>query len=65
MNVAEVLPLDFKLELSEGFNKGHTLNVSHCSSKLLIQNRSLYHRTAHMNKHVGSYTTLTVFKSSS
>lgn len=39
MDVAEVLPLHFELELSEGLDEGHALNVSHCASQLLTQNR--------------------------
>lgn len=34
VDVAEVLPLHFKLELSEGLDKRHALNVSHGASKL-------------------------------
>lgn len=35
MDVAEVLLLHLELELPEGLNKGHALNVSDCASQLL------------------------------
>ena len=44
MDVAEVLPLDFELELSEGFNERHALNVSHGPSKL-FQNETMNFHT--------------------
>lgn len=54
MDVAEVLPLHLELELSEGLNKGHALNVPHCASQLLTQNTSSDCRTACMNTQAGS-----------
>lgn len=42
MDVAEVLPLDLELKLSESFYKWHALNVAYCSSQLLTQNTGLY-----------------------
>lgn len=53
MDVAEVLPLHLELELPEGLNKGHALNISDCASQLLAQNNSLDHRKAYMHTHVG------------
>lgn len=35
MDVTEVLPLNLELELSEGLDEGHALDVAHCSSELL------------------------------
>lgn len=32
VNVAEVLALHFELELPEGFDEGHTLDVAHSAS---------------------------------
>lgn len=40
MDVAEVLSLDFELELPEGFNERHALNVSHSPPKL-CQNKTM------------------------
>lgn len=37
MNVAEVIPLHLELELSEGLDKWHALNVSHSASQLSKQ----------------------------
>lgn len=44
MDVAEVLPLHLELELSEGLDEGHALDVAHCASQLLTQNISLGRR---------------------
>lgn len=44
MDVAEVLPLHLKLELPEGLNKGHALNVSNRSAQLLAHNARLKSR---------------------
>lgn len=41
MDVAEVLPLHLELELPEGLNKGHALNVSHRTSQLLAHSTRL------------------------
>lgn len=54
MDVAEIFPLHFKLELSEGLDEGHALNVPDCASQLLTQNTSLDHRNACMNTQTGS-----------
>lgn len=65
MDVAEVLPLHLELELSEGLDKGHALDVPHCASQLLTkqQLRQLAdNKTADMNTQVGfsvPYVTLT------
>lgn len=34
MHHTDVFSAHFKLKLSEGFNKGHSFNVTHCTSKL-------------------------------
>lgn len=44
MDVAEVLPLHLELELPEGLNKGHTLNVSDRSAQLLAHSAALESR---------------------
>lgn len=44
MDVAEVFPLHLELELPEGLNKRHALNVPDCASQLLVQSSSLDHR---------------------
>lgn len=41
VDVAEVLPLHLELELSEGLDEGHALDVSHCASQLLTQKHQL------------------------
>lgn len=51
MDVAEVLLLHLELELSEGLDEGHALNVPHCASQLLTQNTSLDHRKSYMHTH--------------
>lgn len=51
VDVAEVLPLHLELELSEGLDEGHALDVSHCASQLLTQNIGSDGRT--MNTQVG------------
>lgn len=56
MDVAEVLPLHLELELPEGLDEGHALNVPHGASQLLTHNTSLAHRTACTNTQVGSHT---------
>lgn len=53
MDVAEVLPLHLELELSEGLNKRHALNVSDRASQLLAHNLGLNTRlTVHMSQHI-------------
>lgn len=53
MNVAEVLPLHLELELSEGLDEGHALNVPNRASQLLTKDTSFDQRVACVNKHVG------------
>lgn len=54
MDVAEVLPLHLELELSEGLNKRHALNVSDRASQLLAHNLGLTQDacTVHMSQHI-------------
>lgn len=40
VDVTEVLPLHLELELSEGLDEGHALNISDCASQLLTENTS-------------------------
>lgn len=54
MDVAEILPLHLELELSEGLNEGHALNVPHCASQLLTQNTNSDCRTVCTNAQAGS-----------
>lgn len=51
VDVAEVLPLHLELELPEGLNKGHALNVPDCASQLLAQNTILDHKRAYTYIH--------------
>lgn len=48
MDVAEVLPFHLELELPEGLNKRHALNVSDCTSQLL-EKRRVKHQTHALN----------------
>lgn len=54
MDVAEVLPLHLELELPEGLNEWHALNVSDRTSQLVAHNIGL--NTRHMYRtHVSAH----------
>ena len=44
VDVAEVLPLHLELELPEGLDEGHALDVSHRASQLLTHTTTPAHR---------------------